>query len=71
MADYEVKPPPNLRSVDCCATCKFSKRVFHDSVECQRYRRPIQTGQEPNAENWPYDMAHYDICDAFEREVRK
>jgi hypothetical protein len=64
MADYEVKTPPNLRSVDCCATCKNVSLGMDGGAECFKFRRLIQTA------SWPTYVNSSDICDAFEREVR-
>lgn len=65
MADYEVKAPPNLRSVDCCATCKNAAAIGPEEVACRQFRR---TG---HGVDYYTIVPAKNICDAFEREVRK
>jgi len=69
MADYEVKAPPNLRSVDCCATCKWSGS-YDSEWYCAKFRWPRSRHQPTESEPVVRLVFPFDICDAFEREVR-
>lgn len=67
MADYEVKAPPNLRSVDCCATCVRVEWQHAAALNCTRFRRELAVGVEP----YKHPVSAHSLCDAFEREVQK
>ncbi len=65
MADYVISAPPNLRSVDCCATCKNATHWYEGEIRCNRFRPPKKDWQdEPDDYT---DVQPSDICDAFER----
>lgn len=65
MTDYTIGAPPNLRSVDCCATCKHFNSPYRD---CSKFR---YVGDPPDLRVFRHDVDPENICDAFEREVRK
>jgi hypothetical protein len=75
MADYEVKAPPNLRSVDCCASCRFiDLTINRDSINreglCNRFRETVKPWQVEGSNGLRHLVRTFNICDAFEREVR-
>jgi len=69
----ESPTPPNLRKVECCATCKrFRKETYEDFGWCSRYKYHPKWRDSYNKNSTAWwempEVEYYNICDNYERK---
>ena len=66
MLPYEAvhigEPPPNMRIVECCETCKHVEFHYEGERTCSKHRFRYEW-DEPDDETQPLYVSQNDICD--------